>query len=69
MYQKISEVRGVYHEKNHDEDDVDLCDVIFTNSQGFLGNGPGASVDKVPVEYSCPYTYISYQGPSIKLFP
>lgn len=50
----ISQVRGVDHEQNHHEYGVKLHRYNLTASHGFLANGPGAKVERVPVENCWP---------------
>lgn len=50
--QDLSYVGGEYHKENHNNYRIDLYRYCYTAYIGFLANGPGAKVDKVPVANS-----------------
>ena len=53
LHNHICQVRSIDHEENHQKDGVTLNINIYTASIGFLAKGPGAKVERVPVEKNC----------------
>jgi len=52
--QHLGHVGRQQHEQDHHHYRVHLHTLITTISHGLRANGPGASVDRVPVENACP---------------
>ena len=52
LNEHFSYIGSHYHEENHDNYGIELNYCIITASMGFLAKGPGANVDRVPVENS-----------------
>jgi len=46
----LSDIRCQHHKQDHYNNRIKLYNLIFTAYQGFFANGPGARVDRVPVE-------------------